>query len=121
MVSKTLFGITTIAYTIFLVVVSLINISGVPSLGSDFDDKIYHFLAYFLFAYLWTTYLKPSKKKNKLLIVFICLIMFGIILELIQHIINPNRVYDTYDLIANCLGVLIGTLLAKKYTIITLK
>ncbi|WP_296382956.1 VanZ family protein [Winogradskyella sp.] len=110
-----------IVYTIVLVVATLINLNGIPSLGSSFDDKIYHLIAYFGLGFLWITYFKPRKKKNNLVIVFLCLILFGVVLELIQHQLNPNRTYDTYDLIANCLGVMLGTLIATRISIYKLK
>ncbi|WP_299526942.1 VanZ family protein [Winogradskyella sp.] len=99
----------------------MINLKGVPSLGSSFDDKIYHFLAYFILAVLWITFFKIHKNTFKLFFVFITIILFGVVLELTQHQLNPNRTYDTWDLIANCLGVLVGTLIAARFNIIKLK
>ena len=118
---KNLFLLGSIAYTIVLVIVTLINLNGVPSLGSSFDDKIYHVIAYIGLAFLWITYFKPNKKRHILSLVFICAILFGVALEVIQHQLNPNRTYDIYDLIANCIGVLIGTLIARRLHIIKLK
>ena len=120
MVKKLLLPVTVI-YTVALVIASLINLSRVPSLGSSFDDKIYHFFAYFGLAVLWISYFKPIKKKYTLTVVLIGLILFGIVLELIQHQLNPNRTYDNFDLMANCLGVIIGTLIAARLNIIKLK
>jgi len=120
-VAKKLLLLAAIVYTIILTALSLINLSGIPSLGSSFDDKIYHFLAYALLAGLWVTYYKDSTKKYTIATVFAFLILFGVILELIQHQLNPNRTYDTYDLIANCLGVIVGTLIAKRFNIYKLK
>lgn len=108
-------------YTILLIVVSLINLNGVPSLGSSFDDKIYHFLAYFVLGMLWITYFKTFNKSVALFKVFIAVVLFGVVLELLQHQLNPNRTYDTWDLIANCLGVVAGTLFAKRINILKLK
>ncbi len=119
--AKKLLLLAAIAYTILLVIVSLINLSGVPSLGSSFDDKIYHFLAYFLLAALWITFFKTYQENYKLFHVFIGIMLFGIGLELVQHQFNANRTYDTLDLLANCLGVLVGTLIAARIDIIKLK
>jgi len=120
-VAKKLLLLVAIVYTILLVIVSLISLKGVPSLGSSFDDKIYHFLAYALLASLWITFFKVYKEKSKLFMVFIVIVLFGVVLELVQHQLNPNRTYDTWDLIANCLGVLVGTLIASRLNIIKLK
>ena len=120
MVKKLLLPVA-IIYTIALMIVSLINLKGVPSLGSSFDDKIYHLLAYVIFAFLWVTYFKPSQKKHMLLIIFIGTILFGVVLELVQHQVNQNRTYDSYDLMANCLGVILGTLIALRINVFKLK
>ena len=118
---KTLLLPAAIIYTIVLVIVSLISLNGIPSLGSSFDDKIYHCLAYIILAFLWITYAKPNANKRVLSYTFLAVILFGVVLELIQHQLNPNRTYDTLDLIANCLGVVIGTLIAIKFDILKLK
>jgi len=120
MVKKLLLPIA-IIYTIWLTIVSLISLSSVPSLGSSFDDKIYHFIAYFILAFLWVTYFKPTKKRQIILIVFVCNILFGAILELVQHQLNSNRTYDNLDLLANCLGVIIGTIIAFRIDVFKLK
>lgn len=117
---KKLLLLVVVIYTIWLTIVSLINLNNVPSLGSSFDDKIYHLMAYLVLAFLWITYFKLFQKKEIALIVFICMILFGVVLELIQHQLNPNRTYDSYDLIANCLGVIIGTLIALRLNIFKL-
>lgn len=108
---KKLLLVASIIYTIALTTASLITLSGVPSLGSSFDDKIYHLLAYLVLALLWSLYFKLAIKKYSWVRILLSLIMFGVVLELFQHRINPNRTYDTYDLLANCLGVILGTLI----------
>lgn len=120
MVKKLLLPVA-IIYTIWLTVVSLVSLKNIPSLGSSFDDKIYHLLAYSVLAFLWVSYFKPNKKKHITLIVFSCALLFGVVLELIQHQFNSNRTYDSYDLMANCLGVVLGTLIALRINIYKLK
>lgn len=104
-----------------MVIASLINLNGVPSLGSSFDDKIYHVVAYFGLAFLWTLYVKLYKSKKWLLLVFIAAVFLGFILELLQYLVNTNRTYDTYDLIANSIGAVFGTLIAAKLNVYKLK
>ncbi len=118
---KKLFLLVTIAYTIVLIIFTFINLSGVPSLGSSFDDKIYHVLAYSGLAFLWVTLFKNNKGRFSLITILLCLILFGAILEILQNQLNPNRTYDNLDLIANCFGILLGTLIADRLNIIKLK
>lgn len=110
---KTLLLLVSVFYTVILIVVSLINLNSVPSLGSSFDDKLYHLVAYFILGFLWMTYVKIGLLKKKTLQVTLILLVFGIVLELIQHQINPNRTFDALDMAANCIGVILGILIAS--------
>ena len=110
-----------VIYTLALIIATFINLNGVPSLGSSFDDKIYHFFFFLCLASLWTMYFKSKKKKGVLWLVFVIVILFGVLLEVMQHQLNQNRTYDNYDLLANCFGVIIGTLIASRLDIIKLK
>ena len=118
---KKLFLLGAIFYTLILVIASLVNINGVPSLGSSFDDKIYHVVAYMILGLFWVLYFKPFKTKFVPVIVLFISILLGYILELLQYLVNPNRTYDTFDLIANTIGALIGTFIATKLKILKLK
>lgn len=113
--------LVSIVYTLTLVIASLINLNGVPSLGSSFDDKIYHVVAYFGLALLWVLYAKPYKTKYLLVVVCFAAVFLGFILELLQYVMNSNRTYDTYDLIANTIGAIFGTLIAVKLNIFKIK
>mgnify|MGYP002395332584 CR=1 FL=1 len=111
-IKKGLF-LVVVAYTIVLVTVTFIDIDGVPKLGSSFDDKIFHVLAYVGLGFLWVTYYKIVKPNKSLWYIFLVLLSFGIFLELVQHQINPNRTFDLVDLLSNCFGVVLGTIVAK--------
>lgn len=120
MLRKLLLSVAVI-YTLALIVVTFISLDGVPNLGSSFDDKIYHFLAYAGLAGLWITFFKSGKTKQNLWLIFIIIFLFGVLLEVLQHQININRTYDNFDLMANASGVIIGTLIAIRLNIIKLK
>ncbi|NRD18976.1 VanZ family protein [Winogradskyella eckloniae] len=104
-----------------LIIASLITLNGVPSLGYSFDDKIYHLVAYAGLAFLWANYCQPYKTKWTPIMVFFGAAFLGFILELLQYLVNPNRSYDTFDLIANSFGAIIGTLIAKHINVYKLK
>ncbi|MDN3491084.1 VanZ family protein [Winogradskyella bathintestinalis] len=106
--------LVSIGYTLALIIASLISLSGVPSLGSSFDDKIYHVVAYFGLALLWVTYVKTFRIKRLIIITCFSAILLGFILELLQYLVNPRRTYDTYDLIANGIGAVFGTIIATQ-------
>ncbi|RNC84316.1 MAG: hypothetical protein ED556_12760 [Winogradskyella sp.] len=113
---------TAISYTIVLVYFSLGNPSGIlPKTNFVFEDKIFHFIAYVALSFLWAFYVLKSKFKRGIFITFIGTLIFGIILELIQERVNPLRTYDNYDLLANCLGVVCGTIIVIYYNNLKLK
>jgi VanZ family protein len=109
-----------LVYTLALVVVTFIDLNGVPELGSSFDDKIYHTLAYVGLGFLWLTYFKYIKSLKHTLPVFLVVLSFGILMELLQHQINANRTFDLVDLLSNCLGVSVGTIIAHYCNILKL-
>ena len=83
----------------------------VPDTNLEFQDKIFHFLAYLGLSFLWCYYSFLIQIKKGLLKVFLITFFFGIILEFVQEKVNPMRHFDVIDLIANCLGVMFGTII----------
>lgn len=109
--AKPFWFIISIAYTIFLAILSFINVHGLPSYGSSFDDKINHFGAYTVLAILWAYYLLLRSNKKALLITTLGTMGYGIIIEFLQNRINPLRTFDLFDIVANCLGVIFGIII----------
>ena len=109
---KTFWWGASIAYTIFLTVVSLISLGDLPELGSDFDDKLYHLGAYIVLGFLWAWVAQTTRKKNALIISLLVTLLYGIFLEMIQHKLNPTRTFDLVDMLSNCIGVGFGTIIA---------
>lgn len=95
-----------IIVTIGILYLSLMK---VPKLDIQISnlDKWEHCFAYFILTFFWL--LAFYKKQQKLLVVFCC-ILFGIIIEILQHTITNYRTGDYLDVIANSLGVLFGLL-----------
>ncbi|WP_241485204.1 VanZ family protein [Psychroserpens damuponensis] len=102
-----------ILYALALTTVSLVHLGGMPSLGSSFDDKIFHFIAYFLFTVLVYNYSRTKKGTYIILISAICVIIYGIIIEVLQHVLTSYRTLDVFDALANTLGVTFATLIIK--------
>ena len=113
MLKKSIFLIT-IGYTVFLTIVSLIQLNNLPDIKVSFGDKIFHFGAYTILTTLWFyTFLLTFKFKLKkaLLLAAILSIGFGILLEVLQDSITVYRALDIYDALANTLGVLLASLI----------
>ncbi len=110
-----------VIYATVLTIASLIHLGGVPSLGSSFDDKIYHFIAYFLFTVLVYNYCKVRQFKNANVISAVVVIVYGIIIEVLQQTITSYRTLDIYDVFANALGVVVAISTLKFRTKLKLK
>lgn len=106
-----------IIYLIALTVASLVNIGGVPELGSQMDDKIYHVIAYALLMLVLYNYMSTTKFKHPVLVSSALAVVYGIILEVFQQLLTASRVSDPYDVMANAIGVVAGVVtifLARK-------
>jgi VanZ family protein len=102
-----------IVYVIVLTIGSLGNVNGVPKLGSSFDDKIYHFLAYAILTVLLLNYFLTTTVKQKILISAGIAVVYGIIIEVLQSTLTNFRTPDYYDVLANTAGVVFVMLLLR--------
>ena len=80
-----------------------------PQMGTDYDDKLYHLVAYFLLTIFWFYGLKSSEIPGKTIYIVFGCIAFGIIIEALQGKLTTSRVGDFLDIVANIIGVVIGT------------
>ena len=102
-----------VVYALALAVFSLIRLSDIPSLGFSFDDKIYHFVAYFIFACIAYNFFRQTKLTPSLLIASVSVTIYGIIIEVLQLAMTTYRTLDVYDIIANTLGALVSALVLQ--------
>ncbi len=124
LVPKYLTAITAFGYSIALLILSLVKIGPVvPKLGSDFDDKIYHAIAYIIMGFVWGVYFLRASIKNYLFQSFAIGALFGIIIEVLQVTITSYRSFDLFDILANVIGLCLGLVIVSvlKIRIINLK
>jgi VanZ family protein len=81
------------------------------------SDKVKHFGAYFVLAFLLSFALRLQNKypfvaKYSLLFTFLITLLYGLFDE-IHQIYIPGRYFDWWDLVADVAGSLIGIFLAK--------
>ncbi|MFT4781000.1 MAG: VanZ family protein [Psychroserpens sp.] len=100
-----------VLYALALTIGSLAQIGDIPSLGSSFDDKIYHVIAYFFFTVLVYNSCKRRTVVYAILISAICVILYGIVIEVLQQVLTSYRTLDIYDVMANALGVAFAALI----------
>ena len=97
-------------WTIAITVASLVSVDNFPKASVPGNDKIVHFIFYFIVTLLWHLAIQPNH--NTLitkLIVFVIVVIYGIIIEILQGALTTYRQADFYDVLANAAGASIAT------------
>jgi VanZ family protein len=112
-----------LAYSITLAILSLVSNDALPYFGTNYEDKIYHFLAYALLNVLWFKVFFAFKNNYPIIIAFGISIAFGIVIEVLQGQFTVVRDASIMDVIANSVGVSIASLIlmVKNDTIVKKK
>ena len=97
-----------IYYTFLLIILSLIPIpdSGIPKFKLFELDKLIHFFMYLFFAIIWGLNSKNFIQNRTR--IFFYAVLFGLGLEIFQHVLHFGRYFDWGDFVANSVGVLFG-------------
>ena len=112
-----IFGI----YTVFLFSVTLIPTDVIPSEGKSWfskisienGDKAVHFALFFIFTLLYF-YSKLYRNYPNLILIPIST---GVLIEILQHLLNGGRTFDWFDILANVLGTFFAYFLIRKFLI----
>jgi VanZ family protein len=97
-----------ISFTIFILMMSLINSNSIQIQSFQISDKILHASAYMLMMWAWMMLLKKLGMSRSVLILLIALTMFGIVVEGLQAYLTESRTADWKDAVANFIGLIIG-------------
>ncbi|MGM5468867.1 VanZ family protein [Flavobacteriaceae bacterium LMO-SS05] len=100
-----------LTYLFLLTGVSLIKLAELPTLGSSFDDKIFHVLSHALLTVLCFNYFKKTRVSKPIMLSAFFPIFYGIIIEGLQGITSNLRTADGYDILANVLGTIFAILI----------
>jgi VanZ family protein len=101
------------------IIIAILSLGNVPKLNLgiklEISDKYLHTLAYFTLTLVWYFALQEKIKKTSFkYYVIISLIIYGIILEALQGGITNYRTADIYDVLANIIGIVLGSIIFKK-------
>lgn len=100
----------TLLWALSIAFLSLVNINSIAKNIVSSQDKIIHFVFYAIFAIL----LRISFKKNiNDVLIFIIVIIYGIIIEVLQSELTTYRKCEINDVLSNTFGALIGLLLLQ--------
>ena len=107
MVKKLTLTAAGVCYMLLLIIGSLSNLTDVPKLSIEFQDKIIHFTAYALLCFVLFLMFESYKIRNTLKYSILGSIVFGTVIEFLQANLTSYRAFDIFDIIANVAGILI--------------
>lgn len=104
-------------YTILLTIVALSERSGLPEiLWWEYQDKLAHLVAYVVLGCVWgLTWLYTRKTgfwNPYFFVIITASIVYGTIVEVLQHTMTTSRTADRWDVMANTIGVILGVVIA---------
>ena len=113
---KLLLGIA-IAYTLLITAALLTPITGAPKIEIPFADKMVHLIINAGLFVVWASYVFSGKTKTTktytLPLLFLCTLLYGILIEVIQGSFIPTRGADFFDVVANVCGLILGFFAVK--------
>ena len=113
---KPLLGIA-IAYTLLITAALLTPITDPPKIDIPFADKVVHLIINAGLFVVWASYVFSGKTKNTktytLPLLFVCTLLYGILIEVVQGSFIPTRGADFFDVIANVCGLILGFFAVK--------
>lgn len=103
-----------IAFTLIITIGSLTKPVAIKEVPTNFD-KIVHFSCYFILALLWLLafHFKKETTTKIQLVILACVIVYGIIIEILQGALTDYRTPDLADSIANSIGAIMALLLMR--------
>lgn len=115
MLRKPFFTVAFIGWMVFITFSSLYSFKGFKG-SSDFiphADKLVHFISYFVACVLGVFFIRELTRgsvrlKKAFVIMVVAMVVFGVIIEVIQHEFTLNREGDFFDALANSLGAISG-------------
>lgn len=113
---KLLLGIA-IAYTLLITAALLTPITGAPKIEIPFADKMVHLIINAGLFVVWASYVFSGKTKTTktytLPLLFVCTLLYGILIEVVQGSFIPTRGADFFDVVANVCGLILGFFAVK--------
>ena len=97
-------------WVIIVTILSLIPDNNVYEKLFPFQDKVLHIIFYLVMTFLLRR-IFADKQKTLLFKAIIPASFYGFSMECLQGILNTGRHFDYYDIIANIIGSLLGSLL----------
>ena len=120
MVKNTIYKVLFISWMMFVTFSSLFSFSGIGTSRFNIPhmDKVVHFTFYAVMVLLGYLAIPKSKEqdigKSKLLwYIVLFAVLYGIIIEVLQHVATADRHGDPIDALANSTGAIVGMLAVR--------
>ena len=120
MLRKHIFKFAFFLWMAFITVLCLMSFSNDDLEVIEFAhmDKVVHFTFYFVASILGSLALREAKDgtvpfKRASVIIFVSLVLYGIVIEVLQYGFTVDRSGDVFDAITNTVGALTGICILK--------
>ncbi|OLN94294.1 Uncharacterized protein C11E3.10 [Colletotrichum chlorophyti] len=102
---------------VFFALLLVAGYAGLTSLqlGQYVNDKVLHFLTFFLLTIVFYWILDTNRRRTLNLTLTVCTFVLGVGSEFLQGFLPNGREFDFYDIIANIVGSLAGLGLCSWY------
>ncbi|MBT0607713.1 VanZ family protein [Aequorivita echinoideorum] len=104
-------------YSIFITAMFFLPTSGFPKVTFSAADKLVHVGIYFFLAISWQWFISEKHQKplprNIIFGLLLAFLFYGIIIEILQHLLTASRDADLLDVLANMVGTVIGVLVFR--------
>lgn len=125
MKKQTLWHLAWITWSVFLAIAMLLPSDQIPKSTLLSFDKLIHLGVFMVYSFSISKAFDPiqAQKGSKIKVTGIALtisIVYGAALELLQQFI-PGRMTDIYDLLANTLGAVLGTIVFITFSKLSLR
>jgi len=99
-----------IVWSLMIIILSVLPVSEDRMSIFEHEDKVVHFVLYAIHCVLLIACLN-NYQNRKYAIAIIVSILFGVAMEFTQGVLNTERHFDYFDIIANISGSFIGSFL----------
>lgn len=100
-----------IIWTLFVTILSLASLKGLPKISTQNGDKYVHFIFYFVLTLLLIlNIVNKTSLKNAIIISFLLAVFYGMVIELLQGVLTENRKPELADGLANTFGAFVATI-----------
>ncbi len=109
-----------LGWTLFVLLLSFKAPSLNPKFIFPYQDKVAHFVFYFVFVFLWSLFLVARNHLNFkwLFRLFVIAIILGGSVEIAQEVFTTTRHAEVLDMLANTLGALLSSFFVTKFFLI---